>query len=262
MSLKEVFTVGDVEYAVVRPTQAGLTEGQRVYNKAFREAAVEGEAILREALDEVMRKQGLWDDKKESEYKALTKAINVAEAKLTAGNIKKSEATGIAFTLRKQRNELRKLVASRTSLDSLTAQGQADNARFNTLVALCTVYNKDGKLVYKDVADYTSRSGDEVAVKAATKLASMMYGLDSNYEANLPENKALLKLKVINSNLQLINAEGKAVDEEGRLIDSENRFINADGKYVDIDGNLVDEAGNLISEEKPFLDDETGEPLS
>ncbi len=122
------------------------------------------------------------------------------------------------------------------------------------------MYKDTKKPYFKGYDDYINRSTDPVALLGAQKLASLMYGLDSDFEKKLPENKFLIKYKFVNENLELVDEKGRLVDEEGRLLDKNGRFINEDGKFVDKDGNLVDDSGEYIVDFQPFLDDE-GKPV-
>jgi hypothetical protein len=108
--------------------------------------------------------------------------------------------------------------------------------------------------------DYLNRATEQVAVLGAQNLANMLYGLDSDYENNLPENKFLKKYKFVDDKLRLIDKQGRLIDEEGRLIDESGRFINDKGEFVDKFGNRVDFDGNYVVEFKPFLDDD-GNPI-
>jgi hypothetical protein len=123
------------------------------------------------------------------------------------------------------------------------------------------VYKDNNQPYFNSMEDYLNKSTDIVAVRAAQTLANMIYGLDNDYENNLPENKFLRQYKFVDSKLRLINKEGKLVDEDGRLIDEDGRFINAEGKFVDKFGYLVDKDGEYILESKPFLDDD-GNPIT
>ena len=179
---------------------------------------------------------------------------------LAKGGISLSAAKSVALEIRELRADLRELISSRTSLDSNTAEGQADNARFNYLVSCCLVYSEGNKPYFDSYESYLNKSAEPVAIKAAQVLASRMYGLDDNYETNLAENKFLKEYKFVNDDLRLINKEGHLVDEEGRLIDEDGRFINEKGEYVDKDGKPVDDNGDYVCEFKPFLD-EDGKPI-
>jgi len=230
-------------------------EAQKIYNQAFSDAVKSG-SIVRARLDDLLKEQGLWDDKKELQFVTVQKQIANNDKLLSKGGISLKKAKSLALEIKKLREELRELISVKTSLDTHTAEGQADNARFNYLVSACVVYKDTKKPYFKGYDDYINRSTDPVALLGAQKLASLMYGLDSDFEKKLPENKFLIKYKFVNENLELVDEKGRLVDEEGRLLDKNGRFINEDGKFVDKDGNLVDDSGEYIVDFQPFLDDE------
>jgi hypothetical protein len=145
-------------------------------------------------------------------------------------------------------------------LDNHTAEGQADNARFNYLISSCLVYSSNKEKYFKTYEEYLSRASEPVAIKAAQVLANMLYGLDNDYEKKLPENKFLIKYKFVDDKLRLINKDGHLVDLEGRLVDSNGRYVNEKGEYVDKNGVPVDINGDYITDFKPFTDDE-GNPV-
>lgn len=254
-------TVGDkeVELSVRSPSIQDQKEGTKVYNTAFSDA-LKSKAIVRAKLDDLLLEQGLWDDAKQIRFATLQAQILEGERKLAKGGISLREAKEEAFKMKKLREDLRELISVKTSLDTHTAEGQADNARFNYLVSACTVYKDGNRPYFTNYEDYNSKSGDVVAVLAAQNLAGMLYGLDSDYEEKLPENKFLKQYKFIDEKLRLINKEGKLVDSEARLINEDGRFINDKGEFVDKHGNLVDKEGDYVVEFSPFLDDD-GNPI-
>lgn len=266
MKLKEPFSFTTsknevLELALLRPNSTILQKARNDHSKAFGDALKAG-APLRATLDKYVREQGMWDDTKEEEYQALRQAIQKGEKSLGEGGIKLSEARQIALEMRQAREELRELLSDRTALDGHTAEGQADNVRFNSLISQCLVYNDTGKAFFESLEDYISRAIEPVSITAANKFAAIYYGLDEDFRHDLPESKFLKKWKFIDEKLRLINPQGQLVDEVGRLVDEDGRWVNEDGKYVDNEGNTVDEIGNLVVEEpQPFLDDE-GNPLS
>jgi hypothetical protein len=95
---------------------------------------------------------------------------------------------------------------------------------------------------------------------AAQNLANMLYGLDNDYESNLPENKFLKKYKFVDEKLRLVDKKGRLIDNEGRLIDESGRYVDENGSFVDKFGNKVDADGDYIVEQQPFLDDD-GKPI-
>ena len=139
---------------------------------------------------------------------------------------------------------------------------KADNAKFNYLVYACTVYTDNHSKKYFDsYEDYTNRSTSPEAITAAQNLANMIYGLEENYDAKLPENKFLKNYKFVDEKLRFINKDGKLVDSEGRLVNEDGRYINDKGELIDKEGNRVDENGEYLIDFTPFLD-ENGNPIS
>lgn len=251
-----------VKLAVVRPTNRVVQQGTLVYNRAFREAVKPADgkpgAIVRQAVESVMREQKLWDDKKQAEYEAVVKDLLAAELKLASGGIKLSEARAVAVKMRQDRYRLRQLNADRNELDAMTAEAQAEQARFNYYVAACTVYGESGKPYFRDVEDYLGREDDPVALPAAQALGKLLYGLEDDYEAKLPENKFLIKYKLVDGDLRLVDRDGKFVDAKGRRVDEQGRLVNDAGELVDADGNLLTEDGEYKVEFKEFEDDVFG----
>lgn len=250
----------EVTLLVRAPSLQDQREATKVYNTAFSDA-LKAKAVVRAKLDDLLVEQGLWDDKKQFEFTSLQSQILENERKLAKGGIPLSEAKKVALEMKKLREELRDLIGIKTNLDTHTAEGQADNARFNYLVSACTVYNDNKRPYFNSYDDYLNKATDPVAILAAQNLAGMLYGLENDYEEKLPENKFLKQYKFVDDKLRLINKDGKLVDQDGKLIDELGRFINDKGELVDKDGNPVDQAGEYVLEFKPFLDD-NGNPIN
>lgn len=247
------------EFLVRLPNLQEQREGQKEYNRAWTDAVKSG-ALLRSKLEDFMKEQSLWDDKKQQEVSELGRKINEKEQVLAKGGIKLSEAKKTALELKKLRVELRELISKRMELDVHTAEGQADNARFNYWVSTCLVYNDTKKPVFSSLDEYLNNSSKDYASLGASKLAELLYNLNSNFEDTLEENQFLKEFKFVDDKGRLINKDGHLVDEEGRLIDEEGYYVNEEGKRVDIDGNPIDEEGNYAFERQPFLDDD-GNPV-
>lgn len=249
----------DTEFKVNKPTLAQQREAQKFYNQAFSDAVKSG-SIVRAKLDDLLTDQGLWDDNKQARFVAIQTDLTDSEKRLASGGISLDTARGIAINMKRLREEMRDLISVRTNLDTHTAEGQADNARFNYMVSCCVVYSKNNKPYFASYEDYLNRSSDPVGVLGAQKLAAMMYGLDSEFEKKLPENQFLIDYSFVNEDLRYINKDGKLTDEEGRLVDETGRYIDADGKYVDRDGNPVDANGEYLLDFAPFTDSD-GKPV-
>jgi len=258
-TFKTIVDGKDREMSIRSPSLQDQKEGTKVYNQSFSEA-LKAKAVVRAKLDDILVEQGLWDAVKQAQFTKYQSDILEGERKLAKGGISLSEAKSIALEMRNNRAELRDLIAVKTNLDTHTAEGQADNARFNYLVSVCTVYNDTKEQYFKNYEEYLNRSSDPVSILAAQNLAGMLYGLDNDYEEKLPENKFLKQYKFVDDKLRLVNKEGKLVDEKGRLLNENGRFINENNQFIDKDGNLVDLEGDYVVDFKPFLDDD-GKPV-
>jgi len=241
MSKKEEkrFTFEGKDY-VIRPANATASiEAQKVYNKAFKKAIEEG-AILKKSLEDHMRRQGLWDDGKQEEYENLLKKSADIEYKIKSGFYKKaSEIREKSITLKKIRGELSSLLMVRNSMDSMTADGQADNERFFYLITACIYDYETQKPVYISLEDYHEKSDTDLAIECATQFANFAYGLEENYEDKLIENKLLKKLGLLNEKGQLTNKHGQRVDLDGNLLNEDGARIDKDGNRIDINNNPV-----------------------
>lgn len=249
----------DVSFTVSMPSFKYQREGQKVYNRAFTDA-IKSEAVVRAKMEDVLKEQGIWDEDKEKELVELQNNIIKSERTLAKGGIQLIKAKEIALDMSNTRNKIRELLLVKNSLDSNSAEGQADNARFNYLVSVCVVYKDSGKPYFTDMDDYLNRSTSPVAIKGAQTLANMIYGLKEDYENDLSENKFLKKYKFVDDKLRLIDKQGRLVDEEGRLINEDGRFINESGEFVDKFGFKIDVEGNYVVDFQPFLD-EQGKPI-
>ena len=255
-------TEGDITVLVKKPNRKDLNESQIAYNKAWRKS-LDDKAILRQKLNDYLTEQGVWSEDKQKQYEEFVKKINDRELVLKKGGIPLKKAKTIALELKRLRVGFRELISERSSYDNNTAEGAADNARFDYLVSVCVLDPNTNKPVFKDIDDYNERGSEGWAVKAAGELANFLYNLDPNYEQSLPENEFLSKFKFTDSKGRLVNKDGHliAIDEDGV-----ERLIDEDSYYVAYDENglqyKVNRSGEKIVEVvvSPFLDDD-GNPI-
>lgn len=259
------FKINNVEYNVNHPGSKENKIAQLEYNKTFGELVKAG-AVLRAKLSDYMQEQGIWTAEKQQKLFDLVKDITEGEKKLETGGIKLKEAVKIAKEIKGLRLAVQKYLVDKSVADSNTAEGQAENARFQKLLTLCLVYKTDGKVVFPTLESLLNET-DETQLKVAEKgfeiLNQILYKADDNYESTLIENKFLKEWGFVDDKLRYINEKGQLVDEGGRLINEEGQLINEKGELVDGNSNRVNERGEPIvpeSEKKPFLDDD-GNPL-
>ncbi len=79
-NFKVVYEGNEVELTVKSPSPKNQRESQKAYNRAFSDALNSG-SIVRARLEDVMKDQKLWDDKKETEYQTIQKNILERERK-------------------------------------------------------------------------------------------------------------------------------------------------------------------------------------
>ena len=266
----------EVKVVLKSPSEADYRDSQIAYNKAFREALDSG-APLRQKLSDIMVEQNIWSDAKQAQHDSLVDQIQGLEKVLTSGGIKLSDAKGHALKLRELRDEFRVLVTEKNILDQNSVEGQADNARFAELVRLCMINPATRKPFFSTQEEYDLAGMQPWVSEASAELASMLYGLDPDYDSKLVENEFLVDYGFADKELRLINEDGHLIDSEGRLIDEDGRFVAYKTKkaakeqdvskryFVNIDGKEVVETENgweVKGEEivkKPFLMDDGSE---
>ena len=260
---KRVFEYDGKEYAVTRPSMQQLTKANEIRRKTFNEELSAG-TILRDQLDEELRKRKLWSDDREVRYQALRQEVVNLEFELAKGGIPLIEAKEKAVDMRRKRAEMVDMLSSRTDLDSITCEGKADAVRFNFLFANCLVYNDSGDLYFKNgLSDYLLNQGDPVASMGATEFYYLISDSD-DVDSRLPENQFLKKYKFTNEDGQLVDKDKRLVDTEGRHIDEYGNYIKWTSEeefiYVDFEGRQLTEQGDFDVEHSPFLD-EDGNPI-
>jgi hypothetical protein len=247
-----------VKVTVKKPTNAIMTAAQRKGAIIWTQCIQEG-VMTKKELEVVLESRGIWSKNKDKEQQDILDDISKMERTLyiggpKGGKLKTSQGKRIALDMRRKRLELRDLLAEKVALDQNTAESLSDNAKFDYIVAYST-FDENDQPVYEDLDDYSNRSDDPIAFAAAQALASMMYSLDNDFEAKLPENKFLQKFEYIDTEMHLVNRLGHKVDTEGRLVDEDGFFIDEEGSRVDRDGNLLDDDGLYVPTHEYEVDD-------
>ena len=237
-----------VSIVVKKPSSSLLTKAQKLGAKVWTESVKDG-LFTKLTLAEFMKKQGIWDASKDDTQAFLTSEIQRLEREIALGvdgkKLKVSEGRDRALQLRRLRNQLRELISERISLESNTAEGLSDNAKFNFLVANCTYYD-NGEKVYNSLSEYEEKSDDPVAFSAAAALGEMVYNLDKSYEESLPENQFLKRFNLVDEDLSLVDPEGHRVDVDGTKVNDKGWLVNDEGQRIDRDGNLLSDEGQLV----------------
>jgi len=248
-----------INIVVKRPNSRQLEKAQMVGSKVWTQAVKDG-IFTKVALEKFMEAQGIWTSEKAIEQTRILQEIAMLESQIASGKnengttLRLSEGKEKAIQLRKLRIGLRELISEKISLESNTAEGLADNAKFNYLVSQCTYDGTGQNKVYANVEDYNDRSDDEISFNAAAALGELVYRLDRSYEESLPENQFLKKYKFVDEELSLVDENGNRVDVDGTKVNEKGWLINDKGDRVDREGNLLTEEGNLLVQGE-FIDD-------
>lgn len=179
--MKVSFKVEDKEYAVVSPTNKQLREATHIYNRAFA-SAVRGGALLREEMEKILEERDIWNDDIAEKFRTKQEEFAKLRVKLAELDSEKEvkEVTKLSNKLAKLRTDMERMIAPKISSETNTAQGQAEQERFNFLVSVCTVYNDTEKQVYSSYDDFEEKIDDDIAQVASEKFGRIFYGFGSD----------------------------------------------------------------------------------
>jgi hypothetical protein len=208
----------EVKLKVRRPTHLEKQAADFEYNKQMNKLLKDG-IMPKVKLNEVIKSNGIWDEEKEAEEKALVEFVNKANEKLEKGKIKLSEAEKLAKDAIKKRFDLIRLTADKNETLQNSADSIAENYRFNYLVSNCTVYNDDVSSPYfKGYEDFLRQDnvGNPVPWLAGMYYSRLINNFEDDFRKDWPEYKFLMKYGFVNDKLQFVNKDGKPVDEDGK----------------------------------------------
>ena len=250
----------EVKLAVRMPTTKEENTSEMEQSRVFG-AAIDGGVKVSEALMNSLVEQKVWGKDKEGEIEELSKRVKDNIHKLRTGKngeerLRKVDGKNIAVEIINDRAKIDEINSILTRKMSFTAEGMAQNAKFNCLVALCTVYNDSNERYFKSVDDYKNRANDADAELAANKFYELYYGLKDDPRKELPEYKFLLKYEFVNDKLHFLDELKRPTTMDGKFLirNEDGRYIDEDGQLINASGDLVDESGEVIVESVDFLD--------
>lgn len=240
-----------VELYIQKPRYEDIN-GAQMQKALTLQEGLKNNLYLKKEMDNILRSRGVWDDELQARLDEMHIELREKLAKLDGGDMKLSEARQLAIEISDLRNSIVLISSARRDFAELTADGRAEQAELDYLVASCTVYNSDRKRKYfKDYQDYLSRKSDEDAYTIAQRFAEIMYDQIFD-EKRLPETQFLMEYGFVNEDLRFIDADGKLVDSEGNRINEQGQKVKVEnGEEIVIDEKV----------RKPFLD-ENGEPVA
>jgi len=243
-----------VKIFVRNPTRDQIAKADMLRAKRWNECIMEGGILTKKELDVLLEKRGIWTKKEKGLQEDKVLEIGKLEKDLYLSEENRSIEAGkeLAIQIRKKRLELRDLLATKVSMEANTAEALADNARFDHLVSQCLYDESNTKKIYSSLEEYNQKADDPLAAAGAAKLAESMYGLDREFEANLPENNWLRTFELVDEDLNIVNKEGQMVDLGGRRINNLGQYVDDDGNPTDKEGNPIDEHGNYMLDKSKY----------
>jgi hypothetical protein len=218
--MKKEVIIEDKKYYVAKPGAKEEAQAKLQQSKVFSEALQNG-ACLKSHLNKILKERSVWDENDDKIVEDLSNKIRSNLDKLEEGGIDIMEARKLAI----ETNELRSSVINKLSVlrenSSLTAEGQADDAYFDSLVSNCC-FNEDGTKVFKSYDDYINKSDQDYSIRLARELSGIVYG-SLDYVKEFPENKFLSEFGFINDNLEYVNENGELVDENYKVVVKEEK---------------------------------------
>ena len=192
--------IEDKVYVVKKPSQKEINSAKKFSSIKFREYVQDG-MILRDELDRVLQDRNYWTEEKKKELKQVTEKIeaNIEELKKKLSKEKKKE---VAIQTKYLRVAFNILSSQQNEVFKHTVESRVDDDYFDFLVSE-RVFTESGEKVYASFDEYQERSTETLAIKAANKLAEMVYGLDPDWQEKLPENEILKELDLLDEDLNL-----------------------------------------------------------
>ena len=208
--------------------------------------------LLRDQLEKYLKDEGIWTEEDQNKIDELNEEVSEGLKKLRKGGITDLEGRELAIGIFEKRNQIANIRYKRRIFDEATIEAMSEQEKLDYLTYSCTVYEDSGNPYWSSFEEMKSDKGNEIFEKASQFIYEIAYGIDSDFEKKLPENRWLKKYNFLDEDLNFIDRKtGKNVDRGYRAIEESEEGTN--------DFNALD---SDITEEEPFIDSETNEPIS
>lgn len=256
----------ELSLAIVDPTWQEQLEAQDKYNETFMRAS--STAMLRPQLDEFLRNKGVWTPEKEAELTELEKELVDTLHQMVKGHMKLSELLKLHLRVRELRILINRAANVKERYVQDTAESQAENMRYASLLSSATVYNETGKRYWPTVEAFLAEAGSSVASAATEKYAAVINGAGENPAAERTENRLLIKYGLMDKNCRYLDADKNAFayvylnDTWKKIrVDEEGHWVNEKGEYVDDEGRVIDKKGRFVEAADVVFFDDDGNPV-
>lgn len=244
----------DKTFLVRMPDSKMRRKAKELKNEFFAKKAFEPDTVFANQVHELVKKKGLWSDAKDEEIKQVSKDI---EEKIRLVSKGKSEKVPNRDALRKiivdevkpLRSKQLQLLAERSQLDDISLENAAQQLEIDYLISECTYEESGGDLgakVFSSLEDYKLKADEPYSEEAGRKLSELIGLSNPNWLVDLPENKILIKEKLMNDKGFYLNKDGDLISVDGKRINDKGFYIDADGNQVDSNGDKVNDEGDII----------------
>lgn len=242
----------ETKILIRNPEYQDFDESDRVYASKIASMvrdSSKNKLLLRRELDIFLKEQGIWTDADEQKVKSLQKQIDSSLNKIRKGGTKLSEGRKLCIETMDLRKEMVKILSKRQTFESATIESIAESEKLDYLIYVSTV-KEDGSFYWESCSDMKNDKMGPVYGKASVMATQLIYGIDSEFERNLPENKWLKKYNFVDAELNYVDRKsGEHVDKDGKPVKQLEQ--EALKQLENLTGDIV--------EEQPFVDDDTGE---
>lgn len=208
--------------------------------------------LTRQELNDFLRDNGIWTAADEKKIEKLSNEIDGLLRQLRKGGEKLSKGREICIEIMDKRKDMVAIASKRQQFDDATIESIAETEKIDYFVYACTVHAESGENYWQSFEDMKNDKSSEVFGRSYVNTMKAVFGIDAEFEKQLPENKWLKKYNFINDSLEYTDRKtGQKIDKFGKPVSEIEDEVKT--KLESLQGDIV--------EEQPFVDDETNEPV-
>ncbi len=247
-----------VKLAIRNLTSEDYEEAERIYAikiASLIRASGGKKLLVRNELDQFLNDTGVWTKADVEKVEKLREQIDdlIDKLKNKDGKTKLSDGRKISLDIYDKRMEITKLEQKRRVFDEATIENAADQEKADYFVFASTVFAETGKQYWDSLEEMKNDKLSDAYKNAAVKAIKAVYGIDTELEKSLPENKWLKKYGFVDEKLNFVDRKtGEKVDRSGKPTKSLEEFIQ----------KRMESFTGDVKEENPFIDDDTNEPVA
>jgi hypothetical protein len=170
------------------PVNQELQDADFEYSKSFNKGIMNG-ILPQSRLMAAFVENGVWDKDKEAQVLELRNKVAKLEDDLAQAP--EADKVIVAKAVRFERDKLFTLRQEKNDLLSHSAEAKADESQRNHIVSRVTELAASGVRVWPTYRDFIEEKDGNLVFRAVYEYLTYANGLNSNFAAELPENKVL-----------------------------------------------------------------------